>query len=132
MTHLLFLFLFSFRIDVSLNAEASAVQQTSEIRRLPAAEKSHGPSCSGVASCSCHPSGDGTFTINCTKAGLEKVPVFIGEDSSADVLFLPSNKISHLDLEFLLHYPVLKSLSLRDNSLRSLSKSTNDYQPFFR
>lgn len=48
-----------------------------------------------------------------------------------DALLLSLNNIPYVDLTFLRHYPDLKTLSLDKNSVRSLSKSTKNYQPFF-
>ncbi len=53
------------------------------------------------------------------------------EDSQADALLLADNKISHLDFAFLKRYPNLKAVVVRRNGLKALSKSGDDYQPFF-
>ena len=71
------------------------------------------------------------LTVNCTGKNLKEVPLLPDEDSQADALLLPDNKINHLDLAFLKHYPNLKAIVVRKNGLKSLSKSGDDYQPFF-
>ena len=53
------------------------------------------------------------------------------EESSANALLLASNFITRVDLAFLKYYPKLRFLSLRNNLVRAISKSTEDYQPFF-
>ena len=53
------------------------------------------------------------------------------EESSADALLLENNFIARVDLAFLKSFPSLKFLSLRNNLVRAISKSTEDYQPFF-
>ncbi|CAB4058629.1 unnamed protein product [Lepeophtheirus salmonis] len=81
-------------------------------------------------------------TIDCSNSSLTSIPNYPAQSSDDDYedegggsliesLILPSNKITHVDLEFLRHYPKLTSLILRSNAIRSLSKSSTDYQPFF-
>ena len=53
------------------------------------------------------------------------------DESFADALLLENNFITRVDLAFLKTFPKLKFLSLRKNLLRAISKSTDDYQPFF-
>ena len=71
------------------------------------------------------------LTVNFSGKNLKEVPLLPDEDSQADALLLPDNKINHLDLGFLKHYPNLKAIVVRKNGLKSLSKSGDDYQPFF-
>ena len=53
------------------------------------------------------------------------------DESFAHALLLENNFITRVDLAFLKSFPKLKFLSLRKNLLRAISKSTEDYQPFF-
>ena len=53
------------------------------------------------------------------------------EESYAEALLLENNYITRADLAFLKSFQKLKFLSLRRNLLRAISKSTDDYQPFF-
>ena len=61
---------------------------------------------------------------------LTAVPDLV-EESFADALLLENNFITRVDLAFLKSFPKLKFLSLKKNLIRAISKSTDDYQPFF-
>lgn len=70
-----------------------------------------------------------TTMVDCSNGNATNVPE--GNATDAEALVLDHNKIGHLDLAFLQRYPELKMLSVRYNALKSLSKSGNDFQPFF-
>merc|ERR1711894_809646 len=53
------------------------------------------------------------------------------DESYAEALLLENNYITRADLAFLKSFSKLKFLSLKKNLLRAISKSTEDYQPFF-
>lgn len=82
--------------------------------------------------CRCSSDETNGLTVNCTKTNMTQPPIPI-EDSTASLLLLPLNSISHVDLVFLRHYPSLRILSLHKNGIRALSKSTDgDYDsPLF-
>ena len=70
------------------------------------------------------------FWLNDTGRNLTHVPDTLDE-SYEEALWLENNYITRADLSFLKSFPKLKFLSLRRNLLRAISKSTDDYQPFF-
>ena len=74
------------------------------------------------------------ISINCSGKNLtEVVKPPLGVDTDTRTLILANNRITHVDLTFLKHYPNLKLLSLRSNGVRALSKkSEKDFVPFFQ
>jgi hypothetical protein len=52
-------------------------------------------------------------------------------DADAESFLASDNRFTHVDLAFLRRYPNLRLFSARNGSIRSLTKSTRNYQPLF-
>ena len=96
-----------------------------------AVDVSHERQCGDIegSGCTCtHITSDVTAAVSC--ANLTEVPESLGLRVGS--LNLNGNRITHVDLAFLKSYPDLKSLGLRSNGVRALSKkSQKDFKPLY-
>ena len=74
----------------------------------------------------------GQTTVNCSGRGLTETPAPVGIEDTVRNLDLTNNHITHLDLAFLKHYPVLRVLTVRNGGVRALSRKVErDFLPLF-
>ena len=95
-----------------------------------AVDVSHERQCGDIegSGCTCTPIDVTTVTVSCVN--LTEVPESLGLRVGS--LNLNGNRITHVDLAFLKAYPDLKSLGLRSNGVRALSKKNQkDFKPLY-
>lgn len=69
------------------------------------------------------------WSVDCSNLNLTSIPAVDRTNAVAEAFLASDNRITHVDLAFLRRFPNLKVFNARNGSIRSLTKSTKDYQP---
>ena len=73
-------------------------------------------------------------SVNCEGRNMTEIPAVLLGHGGLEIhgLDLSHNQVTHVDLAFLRHLPALRSLSLRANGVRALSKKVHqDFKPLY-